>query len=222
MKTENITHVYFLPGMSACSKIFERIHLPKEQFKMHFLEWLMPISKDESLADYTKRFSKQVTEKNPVLVGVSFGGVLAQEIAQIIPCKKIILVSSVKNPREYSPFFKTVKTTKLYKLLPITFINWTEDFLRKKGTKKIKNTLTVYRKFLPLRNKLYTQWAVRSFLHWKGCQNNNTEIAHLHGDADKIIPLKYIQKCNVIKNGTHVMILTKSSTIQKYILKYLA
>ncbi|GGF75383.1 YqiA/YcfP family alpha/beta fold hydrolase [Wenyingzhuangia marina] len=221
MKTENITHVYFLPGMSACSAIFERIQLPKEKYKMHFLEWIMPHSKKESLTDYTKRFAKQITEKNPVLVGVSFGGVLAQEIAQIIPAKKIILISSVKSPEEYSPFFKTVKATKIHKLLPISFINWSENLLHKNGSKKVRNTLSVYRKFLPLRNKLYTQWAVRSFLYWKGC-NNHVDLFHLHGDADKIIPIHYIKNCEIIKNGTHVMILTKSSTIQQHILRCLA
>lgn len=221
MKTENITHVYFLPGMSACSAIFERIQLPKEKYKMYFLEWQMPLSKKESLKDYTKRFVNQITEENPVLVGVSFGGVLAQEIAQIISTKKIILISSVKSPDEYSTFFKTVKATKLYKLLPISFINWAENFLHKNGRKKIKNTLTVYRRFLPLRNKLYTQWAVRCFLHWKGC-DNKIDLIHLHGDADQIIPIKHIKNCEVIKNGTHVMILTKSSTIQQHIVRCLA
>lgn len=207
--------------MSASSAIFERIKLPEDKYKMHFLEWLMPLSKNESLKDYVKRFAKQITEKNAVFIGVSFGGVLAQELAQILPCKKIILISSVKSPNEYSTFFKIVKSTRVYKLLPISFINWGEDFLRKNGSKKIKNTLTVYRKFLPIRNKTYTQWAVRSFLHWKGCKNDK-DLLHLHGDKDKIIPVKYIRQCILINRGTHVMILTKSSSIQRHIISFLA
>lgn len=207
--------------MSASSAIFERIKLPTEKYKMHFLEWLMPLSKDESLSDYAKRFAKQITAANPILIGVSFGGILAQEIAQIIPCKKIIIISSIKSPTEYSFFFKTVKTTRLYKLYPVTFLNFLEQFLYKKGSSKIKNTLTVYRKFLPIRNKLYTQWAIRSFLLWKG-SHNNLPLLHIHGNSDQIIPIKYIKNCEVIKNGTHAMILTKSSSIEQYILRYLA
>ncbi|MGY5354386.1 alpha/beta hydrolase [Wenyingzhuangia sp. IMCC45467] len=221
MKTENLTHVYFLPGMSACSKIFERIKLPEEKYKMHYLEWLMPLSINESLQDYTKRFATQITTPNPVLIGVSFGGVLAQEIAQTIPCNKIVLISSVKNTKEYSPFFKFVKATNLYKLYPVSFVNWCENILFCYGTKRIKNTLKVYRKFLPLRSKLYTQWSIRNFLFWKGC-NHKSDLLHLHGDKDKIIPIKHIQNCKIINNGTHVMILTKSTTIQRYLIDFLA
>ena len=51
-------HVYFVPGLGANSTIFKYIKLPEEQFEMHFLEWLIPASKDESISSYAKRMWK--------------------------------------------------------------------------------------------------------------------------------------------------------------------
>ena len=63
MKSEKEIHVYFMPGMSANSLIFERIKLQHE-FKSHFLEWIQP-EKDESLNSYAKRLSLKIVHDNP-------------------------------------------------------------------------------------------------------------------------------------------------------------
>ena len=74
-------HVYFMPGLAASSLIFERIELPENQFEIHLLDWELPLP-NETLPDYDKRMSKLVLETNPVLIGVSFGSILVQEMAQ--------------------------------------------------------------------------------------------------------------------------------------------
>ena len=44
----------------------------------------MTPEKGESLASYAKRMSQRVEHKNPVLLGVSFGGILVQEMAKYL------------------------------------------------------------------------------------------------------------------------------------------
>ena len=66
------THVYFVPGLAASIEIFENIKLPKEQFEMHYLEWILPIY-NETIQSYAKRMCEGITHKNCVLIGVSFG-----------------------------------------------------------------------------------------------------------------------------------------------------
>lgn len=206
--------------MSAGTAIFERIHLPKDQFEVHVLEWLTPLNAKESLASYVDRFSKDIQHTNPILVGVSFGGIIAQELAKKIPFSKIVLISSIKHHQELRPFFKLVKTTKLYVLYPTRFINGLEKTLYQVASQKTKRTLNAYRKFLPVRSPLYTKWAIHTFLNWKQTENQN--VIQLHGDKDQILPIKYISNALEIKNGTHAMILTKSSVIQQYLLRFMA
>jgi len=69
--------VYFMPGLAASSTIFENIKLQEDQFEMHFLEWFLPIDK-ESIESYALRMTEKIQDENPVLVGVSFGGVFVQ------------------------------------------------------------------------------------------------------------------------------------------------
>jgi thioesterase domain-containing protein len=37
---------------------------------------------DESLDEYAKRIAEKIKLENPVLIGVSFGGILVQEMAK--------------------------------------------------------------------------------------------------------------------------------------------
>ena len=84
--------VYMMPGLAASSSIFERIILPDDIFETVLLEWEIPFDK-ETLPDYAKRIANKIQHQNPVLIGVSFGGILVQEMAKCIETRKIIIIS---------------------------------------------------------------------------------------------------------------------------------
>ena len=98
MNQDVIYDVYLMPGMAANPKIFEFIKLPSN-FKVHHLEWMMPF-KNELMSEYALRISRLIKGNNIVLIGVSFGGIIVQEISKIIKCKKVIIISSVKSNKE--------------------------------------------------------------------------------------------------------------------------
>ncbi|PHO01415.1 alpha/beta hydrolase, partial [Rhodobacteraceae bacterium 4F10] len=124
------THLYFVPGLAANTKIFERISLPEEHFELHFLDWMLPTSINESIEEYAQRMCAKIQHKNPVLIGVSFGGIMVQEMSKIIDCKKIIIISSVKSNKEFPKRFKLVQVTKAYKLFPSKVISNIESYER--------------------------------------------------------------------------------------------
>lgn len=76
-----------MPGLAASSAIFERISLPSTEFEMVLLEWEIPLD-NETLANYAKRIATKIKHKNPVLIGVSFGGILVQEMSKWIDARK--------------------------------------------------------------------------------------------------------------------------------------
>ena len=120
----NKTPVYFMPGLAANPLIFEKIRLDNEQFECFYLDWKEPKS-EESLIDYTKRIKNEIKHKNPVLIGVSFGGIIVQEIAKQIPCKKVIIISSVKDPSEFPDSFRKAKKYEYYQFLLDNINNFT-------------------------------------------------------------------------------------------------
>ena len=199
--------VYFMPGLAASSAIFERIHLDEDLFEMYFLEWEIPILK-ESLADYAIRISKKIEHPNPVLIGVSFGGILVQEIAKHIDARKVIIISSVRSSGEFPRRMKIGKTTKAYKLIPMKILLNIESLAKYSFGEKINKRIQLYEKFLSVRDIRYLQWAVESVIRWDRSQIDE-KVVHIHGDQDDVFPIKYIKSCIIVKGGTHIMILNK-------------
>lgn len=199
--------VYFMPGLAASSAIFEKISLTDDIFEMILLEWELPLN-DESLSEYAKRMSLKVLHANPVLIGVSFGGILVQEMAQFINARKVIIISSVKTNLEFPKRMKVAKATKAYKLIPTHLIANIESLSAFSFGRKINQRLKLYEKFLRVRDKRYLDWAVEQVILWERSVADKSVI-HIHGDEDDVFPIKNIQNCMVVKGGTHVMILTK-------------
>lgn len=214
------THIYFVPGMAANSKIFEHIQLDKNYYECHFLEWKIPTSKDESIEMYAQRMCDQIIHETPVLIGVSFGGIVVQEMSKIISTKKTIIISSVKSNLELPKRLKLAASTKAYKLFPGKLIenldSYIDYFLGDFQQKKID----AYKKYMSVRNATYLHWAIYSVLHWKQSEPL-INISHIHGTNDGIFPSKHILNYIEVENGTHAMILTKGKKISMEIDKIL-
>jgi len=199
--------VYFMPGLAASPTIFERIKLDESIFEMCLLEWEIPKPK-ESLSDYALRITKNIKHENPVLIGVSFGGILVQEMSKHIKTRKVIIISSVRSNVEFPRRMKIGKTTKAYKLIPMKLILNIENLAKYSFGEKINKRIQLYEKFLAVRDLNYLQWAVESVILWDRNQVD-ANVIHIHGDQDDVFPIKYIDKCIVVKGGTHIMILNK-------------
>ena len=200
-------HVYFMPGLAASSLIFERIELPKSTFEIYLLDWELPLPK-ETLKAYAERMAKLVTAPNPVLIGVSFGGVLVQEMAQFLKVKKLIIISSVKTNLEVPLRMKFAKSTKAYKLLPTSWLQNVELLAKYSFGDAIKRRFKLYEKYLSMREKVYLDWAIEQMLLWDRTEPD-ANVIHIHGTLDEVFPAKNIQNYIPVNGGTHIMILSK-------------
>ncbi len=201
------THVYFMPGMAANPSIFDRIVLPENNFIVHYLEWIIP-NKNETISDYARRLLENVKHESPVLVGVSFGGIIVQEMAKHIHPKKVIIISSVKSNKELPKRMIFAKYTKVYKMLPTNLVNNVELLVKYAFGEKVIKRLELYEKYLSIRDKKYLDWAIYQIINWKQ-EVTDPKIIHIHGEKDAVFPISYIKDCIVVKGGTHVMIINK-------------
>ena len=207
--------VYFMPGLAASSSIFERIVLPSESFEVILLDWVQP-KKDETLVSYAQRMAEKVVHENAVLIGVSFGGILVQEMAAFLTLKKLIIISSVKTRDEMPRRIKFAKTTKAYKLLPTSLLNNVEKLIKYSFGNVINQKLKLYEKFLHLRNKEYLDWAIEQVVCWDRSVPD-PRVIHIHGDLDEVFPAKNINSFIPIKGGTHIMILNRFRWFNQYL-----
>ncbi len=196
-----------MPGLAANSLIFENIKLPESTFEIHLLDWEIPKS-NETLVEYAKRMAQFVKHEKAVLVGVSFGGVLVQEMALFLDLRKLIIVSSVKSNLELPLPMKIAKTTKAYKLMPTSLFQNIESLVKLSFGNVIKQRIKLYQKYMSMREKVYLDWAIEQMVLWNR-KEVDKNVIHIHGDADAVFPIKNIKNCIVVKGGTHIMILNK-------------
>ncbi|WP_324721203.1 alpha/beta fold hydrolase [Salinimicrobium sp. HB62] len=207
MAKDSLIHVYCMPGLAANPSIFEMISLPEDKFKIHWLDWLLP-KPGEKLIDYSARLCKKIEHEDPVLIGVSFGGVIVQEMAQIIEVQRVIIISSVKSEKELPRRMRFARCTKAFKILPTSLARHV-DALEKIAvgdfaTKRAK----LYKKYLSITDTRYLDWAIEKMVCWERPEPYKG-VVHIHGDKDEIFPYKYIDGCITVKGGTHVMIINR-------------
>jgi pimeloyl-ACP methyl ester carboxylesterase len=199
--------VYFMPGMAASSKIFEYIELPNTQFESYYLEWFLPL-KNETIGHYALRMVAKIKHEHIVLVGVSFGGVLVQEMSKHLKVKKLIIISSIKLTSELPQKMRLAKATMAYKLLPTQLVGNIELLAKYAFGSNIAKRLELYKKYLSVTDSGYLTWAIKEMVCWKQ-DAYPTNLVHIHGDSDAIFPIKSISNCVRVKGGTHVMIINK-------------
>lgn len=213
-------HIYFMPGMAANSKIFEHITFDESKYTVHYIEWLEPL-KGESLQNYCNRIAVLIKEDTPILIGVSFGGIIVQEIAKNISVEKVIIISSVKDPSEFPPRIQWAKKWKLYYLFPTSYINLIENLTKKiVSSDKIKHRIDLYKIYLTMRSSNYLNWAFKSIIQWEN-KNPIETIHHLHGSKDHIFPATRIKNAEILENGTHIMVLVNAKWVNKKLLEIL-
>lgn len=209
MATKEIVHVYFVPGMAASSSIFEYIKLPEDQFKVHCLDWLLPES-DESLKDYALRMNAFIDKEhhNIALIGVSFGGIVVQEMSKYLSLKRLIIISSVKCRGELPRRMRYASNKGLVKFIPTSLLNHIEYFEKFISGEFLKKRAELYKKYLSLRDVNYVDWSIKNMINWN-CEKPIPGIVHIHGDEDLVFPYKYIKGCITVKGGTHIMVVNR-------------
>ena len=205
-------HIYCMPGMAASPKIFEYLKFPMN-FQIHLLSWIPPV-KNEPLSDYAKRMCKRVVHKNPILLGVSFGGILVQEMAKYVSVKKIVIVSSIKSKGELPLPMKMAKRTNAHKLLPTQWIENIDNLAIFAFGKGIKKRVALYQRYLSERNSEYLDWAINALVHWDQNKFSN-KLIHIHGDSDSVFPIKNLISPFFKIKGGHAIIITESIWFNK-------
>lgn len=209
-------HVYMMPGMAANAQIFDFIQLGNS-FEIHRLSWFMP-KKEESLTSYANRMCKNIKHPNPVLVGVSFGGILVQEMAKLIPCKKVIIISSVRTHKEFPIHMRITRKTKAYRFFPTQWVDNVEDFVGFMLGPSVRKRMDLNKKYLSVRHPEYLNWALDAFFNWDQ-EEPLPNVVHLHGTYDLVFPILYLKNYIPVPKGTHTMIVLRSLWFNQHLPK---
>ncbi len=205
------TKIYIISGLGVDQRVLSKINFGS--LDMEYLDWITPIS-HEPLAIYAKRLSSKITVKQPILIGLSFGGMIAIEIAKTIPIKKIILLASVKGRHEFPIRYRLASWLRINQLVPNSFLKWHNFLLDYFFGISSEEDSQLLKQILQDTNPVFMAWAIHQILHWKN-RFIPGNLIHIHGDKDRIIPIKRLKTSIVIKGAGHFMTVTHSQEVEK-------
>jgi pimeloyl-ACP methyl ester carboxylesterase len=211
--------VYFISGLGADERAFQRLSLPKE-WKIKHLKWL-DVAPSDTLESYVLKFSKLIDDSEGfALVGLSFGGIMATELNKIIQPKATILLSSITTKYELPRVYKWLGIVKVNRLVPSFMLNRVFPFTHWYFGTKTKEEKILLEKIIHDTPPLFLKWAINEILHWKN-EERPANIFHIHGTKDRIFPIDKLKVDFKIENGGHFMVYSKADDVSKILMERL-
>jgi pimeloyl-ACP methyl ester carboxylesterase len=210
--------VYAIPGFGCTEILFMNIKTGEHTLRV--LRWPVP-EKNISLEEYARRFLDQIdTSQKFSLLGVSFGGMLCAELAEILKPERVILVSSAKNRDELPWPVRLLKYFPIYKF-------FSEKALRWLGSHSLW-VLGVPSSFRPEMKFMieqmpgnYFAFCIGYISNWKR-RRNATGIIHIHGDADRLLWYNCVKNPDhTVPGGSHAMVVFKADEVNAALAKIL-
>ena len=205
--------IYLFSGLGADYRVFEKLDF--SNFNITHIDWIIS-HKEESIENYAYRISNQIKSENSILIGLSFGGIIAIEVSKHIKTEKIILLASAKTKLEIPFYYKLAGKLQLHKLVPASFLKssnflsyWFFGVENKFEKHLLKNILNDT-------NSVFLKWALNVIVNWKNIEVGNN-IIHIHGTSDRILPFRFVKADFKIKNGCHFMTLNKNIELSNLI-----
>lgn len=212
----NNKKLYFISGLGADHRAFQKLDLA--EFELHHLEWLTQI-KDESISSYASRMSQQIESNEPVILGLSFGGIIAVEILKYKPQSKLILISSAKTKFEIPWIYRMIGTLRLNKIIPPKLLKSNKWILVKLFGVNDKEAVNLLKNIINDTDAPFLKWAIDKILNWDNMIAPYS-IIHIHGSNDRVLPYSNISNAIMVKGGGHFMVFDKSDEVSALIKQY--
>jgi pimeloyl-ACP methyl ester carboxylesterase len=209
-------NVYFISGLGADERVFQRLELPQHWNIIH-VKWIEP-KRREPLHNYVARLAEGIDQSKPFcLVGLSFGGMVAGMMSNILRPECVVILSSIHSKAGLPLTYRMLGLTGLHRLVPAGWLNKVYPFTYwyfGTKTKESKALLKVIIHDTPAR---FLQWAINEIMHWKEMERP-PGLYHIHGSQDRIFPIERVDADLSIEGGGHFMVLDRAKEVSAAII----
>jgi esterase/lipase len=207
--------VYLIPGQGADSRLFKNLKIDN-RFDVENIEYFTP-EKSWDMKDFAQALSSKIdTNRTYYIIGVSLGGMLATEMGDFLNPEKIIVVSSAKSYNEFPGRYLFQKKLPVYKIVPAGIVKFGAQVLQPLVEPDRKYDRETFAAMLKAKSKKFLKRTSTMILEWDRVTYRD-DIIHIHGNNDHTIPIKNVNYDYLIKDGSHMMILTKGDEMSKLI-----
>ena len=203
--------IYLISGLGSDRAIFKNLTFSKAA-NIHYLDWVPPKAK-ESLKAYALRLAEGIDRSVPfAIIGLSFGGMLATEIANLLHPQLTVLVSSVPMKQQLPRYYRFFGRMKVNKLIPVFKPKTAPRFIASFFGVETQDDYECFQQLLKRSDPRFTKWAIDSILTWDRTESP-PGIIRIHGDNDKVLPLGNNKVDYLIRGGSHFMIFNRAVEI---------
>jgi pimeloyl-ACP methyl ester carboxylesterase len=200
--------------MGADRRLYSEIQ-PINGYEFVDLEWRFNYNNIKTLKDYALELSKEIDTTQPFsLIGVSMGGMVCSELADILHPEKVVIISSAKTSKELPAHFKRLKFLGVTRLLNQEKIRYVLGNSSRFFGAMNKEQRKLFYEMAESVNLDFIAWSIKAILNWdkKKC---SPQIIHIHGTRDIVLPFSSVVPTITIEKGDHIMIWNKSSRINQ-------
>jgi pimeloyl-ACP methyl ester carboxylesterase len=205
-------NVYILSGLGADKRVFKYITF--KNVHVTFINWVIPTPTNISIEAYAQILTAQIVHTKPVIIGLSFGGMMAMEIAKIIEVEKVILIASAKTKGEIPFYFKFAGSLSLHKLLPINALKRPTKFTQWFFGTKNNSAKLLIAEILKDTNPVFLKWAIDKIVNWKNTVVFKNTI-HIHGTQDKLLPIFFTKPDIKVRYAGHFLTVNNAKEISE-------
>jgi hypothetical protein len=131
-----------------------------------------------------------------------------------IDTEKVILIASAKTKTEIPFYYRLAGQLKIHKLLPTTLLkksNFISNWLFGVTSSFDKELLKT---ILKETDSTFLTWAIDKIVGWAN-ETKLENLKHIHGTADRILPIRFVNCDFKVNNGGHFMTLNKANELIK-------
>lgn len=208
--------VYLIPGLGTDRRLFSRLQLG--DVRPRFLEW-PAYTRGSTLRGIAEGLASMVDRSRPhVLVGVSMGGMVAQELACITRPERVVLISSITGPEEFPVLLRFAKATGAHKLISDLTVRASWPLRRPFGVKD-RGIAALLCEMAFAQGGRQIRRGTDAILRWEGSRWNGP-LVRIHGDADRVLPLQR-QVDHVVRGGAHTIVISRAEEVSRLLQPYI-
>lgn len=183
---------------------------------MRHLEWIEPLA-GETLPQYALRLAGGIdTSEEFAIVGLSFGGMIATEMARVLSPRQVVLISSAATAKELPGYYRLPGRLLLHKAVPYTLVKQPTPLTHWFLGARTPEEKQLVRAILKDTSPLFLRRAMHSILTWRNGERP-ANLYHIHGSGDKVLPLRLVKADRVIEGAGHLMVFSHAELISRII-----
>src|SRR6266446_947984 len=213
--------LFVLSGIGGDERLFNAQRAVRD---IRPITWILPANRTETLQHYARRLSDVIHINEPFdLGGSSFGGMMALELARHLSPRNVLLFGSCRSSRSVAPSLHALRH--LVRVIPDRLLcppRPLQPLIARWFGATSAAHVQLFADMLAATPIAMIRWASNAVFSWPGVAELPMPIHHVHGDHDRLIPLRLVTPDHVIRGAGHLLNLTHAEAVNEFIVRVAA